>query len=292
MKNGKTIVLGILAFLALQSGCVRENGGSDEESCRQHLIFYSLDREAANMLHENVASGELYAFHPDGTPAGQWTLNPVPDLYLPLLSDGQYDMAFVGNISDSMEYNRQSTRASGGGSIRMKLRNATHYRQADDVHIGRLETYVINRNSPDRIDSVHVKRQVGMVSIRIRDIQLDASQFRGEMIVSGVADGVDFFQNISSAPVDVIEYGAITDGKVSIDAKCFPSVNPLVVTARLTEIATGEVISEVSKTLEEMLTRNKHIIIEYKMEVDHLVEFDLIVKDWDNSSDSSSDDAH
>lgn len=292
MRNGKTIVLGILAFLAVQSGCVRENGGSDEESCRQHLIFYSLDREAVNMLHQNVAAGDLYAFHPDGTIVGQWTLNPVPDLYLPLLSDGQYDMAFVGNVSDSMEYNRPSTRASGGGSIRIKLRDATHYRQADDVHVGRLEAYVIDRNSPDRIDSVHVKRQVGMVSIRISGIQLDALQFRAEMIVSGVADGVDFFQNISSVPVDIIEYGAITDEKVSIDTKCFPSVNPLVVTARLTEIATGTIVSEVSKTLEEMLTRNKHIIIEYKMEVDHLVEFDLIVKDWDDSSDTSSDDAH
>lgn len=291
MKNGKTIVWGILAFVALQTACVREKDDSNEESCRQHLIFYSLDREANNVLHENIAAGELYAFQPNGTVAGQWTLNPLPALYLPLLPAGQYNMVFVGNVSDSMEYNSSATRASGG-NIKVKLRDDIHYRQADDVHIGKIEAYNVDPTSMDRIDSVHVKRQVGMVSIRISDIQLDSLQFRGEMIISGVANGVDFFQNVSSTAVDVIEFGAITGGKVSIDAKCFPSVNPLIVTARLTEVATGAVVSETSKTLEEMLTRNKHIIIEYKVDVHDLVEFDLIVKDWDFSSDSSSDDAH
>lgn len=131
-----------------------------------------------------------------------------------------------------------------------------------------------------------------MVSVRISGVSEDPSHFRGEMIVSGVAHEVDFFQNVSSTAVDVIEYGAIIKEKVRIDTKCFPSVDSLTVTARLVETATGAVISEASKTLEEMLTPNKQIIIEYKMENGHLVEFDLVVKDWDEDSDSSSEDAH
>lgn len=291
MKNGKIAVWSVLVFVALQSACVREGDHDGNELCKQHLNFYSFDREANNVLHQNVATGVLYAFNSDGTLAGEWTLNPVPDLYLPLLPAGKYDMTFVANVSDSMEYNRPSTRATGGGSIKVKLRDGIHYRQADDVHVGKLEAYSINPDNPGRIDSVNVKRQVGMVSIRIGDIPLDPLLFRAEMIVSGIAQGIDFFQNPSPVAVNVIEYGAITNQKVRIDAKCFPSVNSLIVNARLVEIATGAVISEASKTLEELLTPNKQIIIEYKMVVNDLVEFDIIVKDWDNDSDTSLDDA-
>lgn len=292
MRNNKSTLWLILLAVSLPAACIKEEDGKRGGECEQRIVFYSLDREANNVLHANVPAGDLYAFSSTGALVQTWAQNPVPDLYTLPLPAGQYDVVFVGNALANTRYNRPVTRGTlPGGSLIVIPNDANYYKQADDVHVGNLLAYTINPNYHSRVDSLHIKRMVGMVSVRIQTLGLSAAAFRAEMIIHGVASGVDFYQHPIPSSVDVIEYGEIVNEKISINAKCFPSIEPLTVTVRIIDKNTGNTVSIAEKTVEEMLTRNKQIIIDYNFQGGNLVELDVVVKDWDRNTDVDSGNA-
>lgn len=292
MKNIESIILLVSGSVVLLTGCLDDKHRGRNDGCNPGVVFYSLDREADNVLHENVLTGDFYALYSDGSQAGHWLLTPVPDRLPITLDDNNYDLFLIGNLSDAMEQNDgMPTRGIYSRDIRVKPRTDTYFYPANDLHIGYLEDYILERPKKPAIDSIHVKRVVGKVSVHVKDVTVSAQQFRFAMIVSGVARGIDFYRHTLSSPVEVIEYGEITDSKVAIDAICLPSVAQLKVTAQLIDKSTGDVIISKEKLLDELLTPNKHIIVEYVFDAGNLVEFDIIVKDWDTSQDNSSGDA-
>lgn len=292
MKNIESSILLVSSCLVLLTGCIdgKDSEGGDE--CNPSVIFYSLDREANNVLHQNVLTGNFYALHPDGTPAQQQVLNPVPDKMPLTLGEGNYDLFFIGNLSDAMEQSDAAPGRASSSTIRVKARTDAYFYSADDLHIGYLENYTLRRLTKAETDSIHVKRVVGKVSVRVKDVSVSAQQFRFAMVVSGVARGIDFYRHTLSTPVDIVEYGEIVNNKVGIDAICLPSVAQLKVSAQLIEKSSGNVIASHEKLLDELLTPNKHIIVEYTFDSGNFVEFDIIVKDWDPTEDNSSGEAN
>lgn len=292
MKNIESSILLVSSCLVLLTGCIdgKDSEGGDE--CNPSVIFYSLDREANNVLHQNVLTGNFYALHSDGTLAQQQVLNPVPDKMPLTLGEGNYDLFFIGNLSDAMEQSDVPPGRASSSTIRVKARTDAYFYSADDLHIGYLENYTLRRLTKAETDSIHVKRVVGKVSVRVKDVSVSAQQFRFAMVVSGVARGIDFYRHTLSTPVDIVEYGEIVNNKVGIDAICLPSVAQLKVSAQLIEKSSGNVIASHEKLLDELLTPNKHIIVEYTFDSGNFVEFDIIVKDWDPTEDNSSGEAN
>lgn len=288
MKNKERFILLVSGCLALIIGSC---SGKDNYDCNPSVTFYSLDREANNVLRENVLTGDFYALNPDGSLAQHKVLNPVPDKMPLTLGMGDYDLFIIGNLSDAMLLDG----TSGGSSvsaIRVKPRTNEYYYSANDLHIGFLDNYPMQRPSRLITDSIHVKRVVGRVSVHVKDVMVSEQQFRFAMIVSGVAQGINLYRQPIVAPVNIIEYGEIVDRKVAIDAICFSSIAPLKITAQLIDKSSGNVILTNMRTLDEPLTPNKHIIVEYNFSTGNFVEFDIIIKDWDNKNDSSSGEAN
>lgn len=288
MKNIESFILLVSGCLALIIGSCTDKGNYD---CSPSVTFYSLDREANNVLQENVFKGDFYALNHDGSLAQHFVLNPVPDKMPLTLEIGNYDLFLIGNLSDAMQLSNGTPDRSSVSTIRVKPRTNNYFYSANDLHIGFLDNYPMQRPSRLITDSIHVKRVVGRVSVRVKDVMVSEQQFRFAMIVSGVAQGIDLYRQPMVTPVDIIEYGEIVDRKVTIDAICFSSIAPLKVTAQLIDKNSGSVILTSMKTLDEVLTPNKHIIVEYTFESGNFVEFDIIVKDWDNNNDNSSGEA-
>lgn len=276
----------LLSVLLLSvASCVSEE--SDSHCTTEHgLRFYALNREGVDEFPKVIQNIHLSAYQ-QSTFVGDWSL-PAQRYLEPALPKGDYKLLAFANLSDAVTYDKHLT------YIRLKEGSDGYYQQGVDLFFGK-KTYLSRPYTYQKAplnDSIYLNRAVGKVRVIINNIPLDPRDYNCEVIVSGTAIGLDGFNQPLPQPVKVINTGKIVNKKMQIDVVCFPSLETLKVETNLrNQLATNQDY-QLSRTLNELVTPNKLIIVEYDYQSSGtIVELHITVVDWDDKSESSSEEA-
>ena len=283
-------LLSTLLLIPLFIGCISSDSGYVNESCqhKQTLSLYSLDRENKDVLNSAVKHGELLVYNESGVLVHSQYFDPMPPSVTLDLPHGVYNLLITGNVSDNMNYNSPNSRSGANHYISHKAQDDEHHHHADSIHLGRLPNYTIGDATPDTLNSVHIKRMVGMVSVIINNVKQDSSQYYFNLIVSGTSSGINLHQELDSTSILIRKPGAIIDEKAQIDAVCFPSVDTLKVKIQLIDKQNESIVAEIEKSMIENLQRNKWIGLEYEFKQGEFIELGWVIKDWTNNQENET----
>lgn len=281
----RKIAFCLLSVLLLSIvSCIDE----DEDACTSEhgLYFYALNREGVDEFKDVIHHIRLSAYQQNVFIA-DWTL-PAQPYVVPVLPAGTYLLAAFANLSDTFSYDVPLT------DVRLKERPTGFYQPGSDLFYG--EKVFLNRSDSlhetAKNDSLFLHRAMGKVRIIINKIPLDARDYTGEVVVSGTAVGVDKFNHPLHVPVKVMQTGTIVNEKLLIDVVCFPSVDTLKVETRLRSRMVSNQDVRLSRVLNELLSPNKLIIVEYEYKSPNvIVELHITVVDWDDVTEKTTEEA-
>lgn len=273
------------ALLLSVASCIKDD--SDRQCTKEHgLRFYALNREGVDEFQSVIHNIQLSAYQ-QSTFVADWKL-PAQSYVVPPLPGGNYTVTAFANLSDSFSYDDPLT------YVRLKEKPDGYYQPGGDLYFG--EKFFMSR--PDMHqpkpynDSVYLNRAVGKVRVIINKIPLAAKDYEGEIIVSGTSVGLDKFNHPLAEPVKVINKGKIINTKLVIDAVCFPSIETLKIETNLHNLLASNQDYKLNRILNESMTPNKLIIVEYEFQSSNtIVELHITVVDWDDKSENSSEEA-
>lgn len=281
----RKIAFCLLSVLLLSIvSCIDE----DEDACTgEHgLYFYALNRKGDNEFKDVIHNIQLSAYQ-QNVFIKDWKL-PAQPYVVPVLPAGSYTLAAFANLSDTLSYDVPLT------GVRLKERSAGFYRPGSDLFYGE-KVFLSKSDIPQEVvenDSLFLHRAMGKVRIIINKIPLDARDYTGEVVVSGTAVGVDNFNQPLNVPVKVMQTGTIVNGKLLIDVVCFPSVEILKVETRLRNRMASNQDVLLNRVLNELLSPNKLIIVEYEYQSSNaIVELHITVVDWDDKTENTTEEA-
>lgn len=260
----------------------------DDDACREEhgLSFYALDREGNNEFKDVIRSIRLSAYQ-QNVFITDWKLLAQPYL-VPHLSAGTYTLTAFANLSDTLSYDVPLT------EIRLKQDSTGFYRPGTDLFYG--EKVFVSRSyglqDMAENDSLFLHRAMGKVRVIINKIPLDGRNYTGQVVISGTAVGVDQFNHPLNVPVKVMQTGTIVNNKLLIDVVCFPSLETLKVETRLRNRMVSNQDVQLSRVLNELLSPNKLIILEYEYQPSNvIVELHITVVDWDDVTEKITEEA-
>lgn len=281
----RTIAFYLLSVLLLSViSCIDE----DDDTCTEEhgLHFYALDREGNDEFADVIHNIQLSAYQQNMFIA-DWEL-PAQPYVVPVLPEGTYRLVAFANLNDTLSYDLSQN------DIRLKKDSGVFYRPGTDLFYGEndfVSTPGQHRDTHEN-DSLFLHRAMGKVRVIINKIPLDARNYIGEVVVSGTALGVDKFNHPLKQPIQVMNTGKIVNGKMQIDVVCFPSVETLKVETHLHNNRASNQDYLLNRTLNELLSPNKLIIVEYEYQSSNtIVELHITVVDWDDQTEHTTEEA-
>lgn len=289
-----------VAVLIFTTACSDEKG----PECKDRIYLYSYDRQGNDVLH-TIPSGTMYAVKAGVVLQRKEALSPLPRYYHLEEEPGKFDLGFLSTVNSvthtvldpQMQLSEGSVKVNPTGGMSQFYTQEPVYYPSDEVFLGVIKNY--KHMMPDdidfqSIDSMNLRRMVGAIKVHVINPSYASPNAKGYMEIKGVSIGLQNDTTIIQRPIIVAADSVMNKEKneLYVSAMCFPSVAPITVSFKLTDAVSGNTIDKVSKTLLESLTPNKCIIIEYEYTSGGLVEFDLIVRDFDTVIDGVQSDAY
>lgn len=286
MRKMKFTYYLLLSVLLLSTvSCIHDD---DNSHCTtEHgLRFYAINREGVNEFSKVIQNIQLSAYQ-QNTFIETWKL-PAQPYVEPSLPEGDFRLLAFANLNDSMSYDEHLTH------IQLKEASDGYYQQGVDLFFGE-KTYMSRPDKYRKVpvnDSIFLNRAMGKVRVIINNIPLNPKDYKCEVIVSGTAIGIDGFNQPIPQPVKVLNTGKIVNKRMLIDVVCFPSLQTLTVETNLRNLLLSSQDYQLNRTLNELVTPNKLIILEYDYQSSGtIVELHITIVDWDDKSENTSEEA-
>ena len=275
-----TYILTFSLLVISLSSCNNKCYNPESIEYQSNIEFFALNREGIDKYNQEIRTLNIFSYNLNGALI-QENESLIPDKLLYLgLPEGEYKINSFANLSDTVIYSTPLE------EIRLKPSSQPNlYQPASNIFFGTVNSTKIEPFIQKR-DSIYLNRAVGLITITLTNIPAIFTGKTGEFTLYGTTVGID--KNNQPLPESAVIHNIGTvaaDGTLSIDIIAFPSIDSLKLNLTLLHPSNPSFNIVINSTLNEMITPNKKIWVEYKYNPKdgNTVQMHISIHDWEDT---------